>query len=74
MHHLLIIEGILLVVALLLPLCAYLFLRRMRTIQREEIEARQHRQYLQVLEGMDPESREEILRSEVDTDSTPKPD
>jgi hypothetical protein len=68
------VDCILVVAALLLPLCAYPFLRRMRTMQRDEIEARDDRFYQEMLEELPPEGREELLRSETDADSTSKPD
>jgi hypothetical protein len=61
-------------VALLLPFFGYLFFRRMRAIQRDEIQARHDRLYRDALELMEPEDREEFLRSEADKASTSQPE
>jgi hypothetical protein len=67
-------EAILLFVALLLPFFGYLFFRGMRAIQRDEIEARHDRLYRDALELMEPEDREEFLRSVANKASTSKPE
>jgi hypothetical protein len=47
------------IVIVLIPAAAFLFLRRMRTIQREQIEERHERLYRQVVELADRDPRED---------------
>ena len=66
-------ETIVLLAVLLLPPAGYLLHRRMRAMQRNEIEARHDRLYRDVLESMAPEEREEFLRLHPDAASSDKP-